>query len=862
MNARFILLLSVAASACATPAMPQSVATNGELRLLPPAAFASDAWHLNNYKKQQRVALEYPQERTPSGSPCLRIDFQSPEGGCNVISPELEPDGAWRHGAYEAVVLWVKGDAGGQRLSLTASSQANRCVWQIPLDAPDWKQIILPVSAASSQDRQPLDLGTIKRLAFSCPAAVSVRVGDIRLRPAALHLPVERPRSFVIPVKAGESPVIDGRLDDPAWKDALAITNFVLTRSGAPATEATGFRLLSDGKNLYIGARMADADTAELRAGQTVRDAPVWKDDCLEIFVDGTLDAMSYRHLVINPAGTVEDYHYQFSQEKETFVADHAWNPAFSHGEQVLAREWTVEMAIPLDALGLVEGTPFGFQLARENHGIKEYSALVPTERFNTPATFAVGMIGRATQEVSEIGLSMQAPGNMQVSGRVTGPGSLALEAVVADPAGGTLQIPLTAHSDTTGAFVAPFVIATPLEGPYRVTVSGAFNGDPLVPCAMRFVMSLPSEIAFGDIYLNPQPKECSFQDGVFVFDGATPIVVSDQASARSRQTARFLRTELHHDLFGMLPPITAMPGEGAAFRLALREDAGLPAAVKDTAAALPAEGYLLAVAPEGVTLVGADEPGLYYGVVTLIHLARAHVLKHHAPELGAVEIRDWPDLPLRFVTLWASSFKRPKEPRNDLDTLKQYLKEVIAGNKFNAFSLMLDYEFEYDAESRITEIGGMFSREDYRELARFAREHFIEFIPALQSGGHSRHFVRAHPPLQEPGFDNTQVNVLHADWHKVLFACYRDILSAVPDAKHFFIWHDEWWHHPTGTVSETVDGKPRWEIFRDEILANHRFFAERDIRMIMCADMLAKDHNGGAPLHLSRGLEIGRAHV
>lgn len=55
------------------------------------------------------------------------------------------------------------------------------------------------------------------------------------------------------------------------------------------------------------------------------------------------------------------------------------------------------------------------------------------------------------------------------------------------------------------------------------------------------------------------------------------------------------------------------------------------------------AESYYLNITPKGITVVGADERGAYYGVQTLSQLLTL-------PKLPQIEIRDYPDIPYRGV--------------------------------------------------------------------------------------------------------------------------------------------------------------------------------------------------------------------
>ena len=83
-------------------------------------------------------------------------------------------------------------------------------------------------------------------------------------------------------------PVIDGRLTEPAWLEATPITGFVQRElhEGAPVTERTEIRILTDGQALYVGAWLYDSDPAGIVSGAQVRDGDISKSDYFGILLD------------------------------------------------------------------------------------------------------------------------------------------------------------------------------------------------------------------------------------------------------------------------------------------------------------------------------------------------------------------------------------------------------------------------------------------------------------------------------------------------------------------------------------------------------------------------------------------------
>ena len=104
-------------------------------------------------------------------------------------------------------------------------------------------------------------------------------------------------------------PVVDGRLTDPAWFDATPVTGFVQRElhEGAPVTERTEVRLLTDGQALYVGAWLYDSDPAGIVPGERVRDGDISKSDYFGILLDTYHDRQNGFVFTTTPAGIEYD---------------------------------------------------------------------------------------------------------------------------------------------------------------------------------------------------------------------------------------------------------------------------------------------------------------------------------------------------------------------------------------------------------------------------------------------------------------------------------------------------------------------------------------------------------------------------
>jgi hypothetical protein len=104
-------------------------------------------------------------------------------------------------------------------------------------------------------------------------------------------------------------PVIDGRLTDPAWAEATPITGFVQRElhEGAPITERTEVRIITDGQALYVGAWLYDRDPAGIVAGEQVRDGDISKSDYFGLLLDTYHDRQNGFVFTTTPAGIEYD---------------------------------------------------------------------------------------------------------------------------------------------------------------------------------------------------------------------------------------------------------------------------------------------------------------------------------------------------------------------------------------------------------------------------------------------------------------------------------------------------------------------------------------------------------------------------
>ncbi len=179
-------------------------------------------------------------------------------------------------------------------------------------------------------------------------------------------------------------PTIDGSLDDACWESAAVLVSFVELDGSALYHLQTEARVCWDAERLYVGVRCAEPNVKAIKTQMKQRDDPVWRDDCVELFIDTNHDRSSYYHFAVNAIGTVWDEQRPGSADWDADV-----QAAGARGED----EWTAEISIALADLGGAQpGDLWGFNIGRERYaaGLRaDISAWSPTYgKFLVPERF------------------------------------------------------------------------------------------------------------------------------------------------------------------------------------------------------------------------------------------------------------------------------------------------------------------------------------------------------------------------------------------------------------------------------------------------------------------------------------------
>ena len=140
---------------------------------------------------------------------------------------------------------------------------------------------------------------------------------------------------------------VDGRLDEPVWKDASWNGDFsrLMTQASLGAfARPTEFAVLADEHTLYVGIRCFEPNLARL---QTDLNRDLWRSDSVELFCCPTGAAFDFYHFGVSP---VSPARYSVFASEGGAIRPDPYAPTWRRACAFEKDAWTVEIAIPFSS--------------------------------------------------------------------------------------------------------------------------------------------------------------------------------------------------------------------------------------------------------------------------------------------------------------------------------------------------------------------------------------------------------------------------------------------------------------------------------------------------------------------------------
>jgi hypothetical protein len=232
-------------------------------------------------------------------------------------------------------------------------------------------------------------------------------------------------------------------------------------------------------------------------------------------------------------------------------------------------------------------------------------------------------------------------------------------------------------------------------------------------------------------------------------------------------------------------------------FRVRLQKDASGPVLLLQVAAdsipvgkaldrdkeSLAKEAYRIELAPRQITITANAEPGLLYGVETLVQMLRPSGTALLLPE-GTID--DWPDLHVRHM-YWDDAHHLER-----MDELKRAIRQA-AFYKINGFVIKLEGHFVYRHAPAIVEPYAL-TPAQYQELTDYGLQFNVQVVPYLDAPAHVA-FILKHPEyhgLREYPDSNYEMCATNPASYELLYGMFQDLLDANKGGRYFYLSTDE----------------------------------------------------------------------
>jgi hexosaminidase len=307
------------------------------------------------------------------------------------------------------------------------------------------------------------------------------------------------------------------------------------------------------------------------------------------------------------------------------------------------------------------------------------------------------------------------------------------------------------------------------------------------------------------EIQIIPKPLEITVLNGTFEMTDKTYIKAGQDLIAKAEQLRAYLSPAS-----GYMLPINK--GNAVENLIELK--------LTDELSSLGEEGYKLNITNEKVLITAYKSQGIFWGIQTLRQLfpneiLREAIVDHVKWRLPCVSIVDKPRFKWRGLMIdYSRTFWNTSHTKKYIEAMSYYKMNKLQMHltddqgwrlEINKYPALTEKASKFDIiYHEPKEMEGYYSKEDIRELVRYAEARNVEIIPEIEMPGHTsevfavypelsctRETLSVHPFFKGPGIQNE----IFCAGNEVTFKFLENVLSEVIElfpSKYIHIGGDE----------------------------------------------------------------------
>ena len=244
-------------------------------------------------------------------------------------------------------------------------------------------------------------------------------------------------------------------------------------------------------------------------------------------------------------------------------------------------------------------------------------------------------------------------------------------------------------------------------------------------------------------------------------------------------------------------------------------------------------QAYIINIKPSHITIEATTKQGLFYGAQSLKQLIRHQYLTKNNLEIPCYSIFDYPSLEYRG---WMDDISRGPIPTTEF--IKEEIRR-LAEYKFNFFNLYTEHLFKLDEYPDIAPTDGL-TAEEIKELTKYAKDYYIEFI------GNQQCFAHAEKTLDNPFYNDIKdtrfnFNPGVEETYEFLETLLEETAQAY-ESKYFNINCDETESLGNGNAKSYIDSLGSENAYCQHINKVYDILQKYNKDVMMWGDILAKN--------------------
>ncbi len=174
-------------------------------------------------------------------------------------------------------------------------------------------------------------------------AAVEIAVQPVRAQSGANVSALPPPELTI--ARCAQTPVIDGKLDDPCWQTAAGVSNLFILGAGAKTTDRHRVLLAYDAEWLYVAFDVAHNRPEFIKPAAEKRDGLVQRENCVKVAFDPGTGARCWYHIRLSAGNVVSD------QRNTPGGYSGEWDLPLRSAARIGTQGWQAELALPFSEM-------------------------------------------------------------------------------------------------------------------------------------------------------------------------------------------------------------------------------------------------------------------------------------------------------------------------------------------------------------------------------------------------------------------------------------------------------------------------------------------------------------------------------